>query len=82
MPNNMKNAGMSYKVGGARKKKDSYGDGGMDYSYQNMFAKMGGAMGTTDVMDVIQGASAMQMKRGGGTKKGMVRKTARRAYKK
>ena len=46
-------------------------------------------MGTTDVMDVIQGASAMQMRRGGsmkkkkkGTKKGMVRKTARRAYKK
>ena len=47
-----------------------------------MFAKMGGAMGTKDVMDVIQGSSAMQMKRGGGTKKGMVRKTARRAYKK
>jgi hypothetical protein len=85
MQNNMKN---SYNVGGARKKKDSYGDGGMDYSYQNMFAKMGGAMGTTDVMDVIQGASEMQMRRGGsvkkknGTKKGMVRKTARRAYKK
>ena len=38
------------------------------------FAKMGGAMGTTDVMDVY--------KKGGGTKKGMTRKTARRAYKK
>jgi hypothetical protein len=38
------------------------------------FAKMGGTMGTTDVMDVY--------KKGGGTKKGMVRKTARRAYKK
>jgi len=82
MPKNMEDAGISYKVGGARKKKNSYGDGGMDYSYQNMFAKMGGAMGTKDVMDVIQGASAMQMKKGGGTKKGMVRKTARRAYKK
>tara|TARA_R110002012_G_scaffold109803_2_gene253977 strand:- start:21354 stop:21623 length:270 start_codon:yes stop_codon:yes gene_type:complete len=89
MPNNMRRAGMSYNVGGARDKKDSKGDGGMEYSYQNMFAKMGGAMGTTDVMDVIQGASAMQMRRGGsmkkkkkGTKKGMVRKTARRAYKK
>ena len=38
------------------------------------FAKMGGTMGTTDVMDVY--------KKGGGTKKGMMRKTARRAYKK
>jgi hypothetical protein len=85
MPNNMIKP---YTVGGARDKKNSRGDGGMEYSYQNMFAKMGGAMGTTDVMDVIQGASAMQMRRGGsmkkkkGTKKGMVRKTARRAYKK
>ena len=38
------------------------------------FAKMGGTMGTTDVMDVY--------KKGGGTKKGMMRKTARRAFKK
>ena len=37
------------------------------------FAQMGGAMGTTDVMDAY--------KKGGSTKKGGVRKTARRAYK-
>tara|TARA_R100000541_G_scaffold44563_1_gene51658 strand:- start:83 stop:310 length:228 start_codon:yes stop_codon:yes gene_type:complete len=65
MPNNMIKP---YNVGGARKKKNSMGDGGMDYSYQNMFAEMGGAMGTTDVMDVIQGRSNMQMKRGGSMK--------------
>ena len=62
MPNNMRKAGMSYAVGGARDKKNSKGDGGMSYSYQNMFAEMGGAAGTSDVMDVVMGKYGKSMK--------------------
>ena len=75
------NKKMKYNYGGG---KMSNGDGDKFVPPSEMnnprvgmvdrFAKMGGTMGTTDVMDVY--------KKGGGTKKGMMRKTARRAYKK
>ena len=75
----MKNKKMKYNMGG---KTMGDGDAFVPPSAMNnprvgmvdRLAKMGGTMGTTDVMDVY--------KKGGGTKKGMMRKTARRAYKK
>jgi hypothetical protein len=75
------NKKMKYNYGGG-KMSNGDGDAFVPPSAMNnprvgmvdRFAKMGGTMGTTDVMDVY--------KKGGGTKKGMMRKTARRAYKK
>jgi len=75
MANRMKYnyGGMTYGDGLKSNKNTPEGVGMVDY-----FAEMGGAMGASDVLDYT-------MKNGGsmkGTKKGMKRKTARRAYKK
>jgi len=59
MPNNMRIAGKKYEVGGARDKKNSYGDGGMDGSPQsynmNRMAAGGGLMGFLEGGSVIDG---------------------------
>jgi len=48
----------------------------------NLYAKGGGLMGMQEGGDLSLGVkdTQMMMKKGGGTKKGMKRKTARRAY--
>ena len=92
MPNNMRRAGMSYKAGGSKKQAGgdtgftpTYGAGDGDITPQKAgmtsMAAGGGLKGFVNggsVLDNVQG----MMKRGGSTKKGGVRKTARRAYKK
>jgi len=59
MPNNMRIAGRKYTVGGARDKKNSYGDGGMDGSPQsynmNKMAAGGGLKGFMAGGSVIDG---------------------------
>ena len=52
-------------MGGARKMKDSKGDGGMEATPRmvDMYAMGGGLMGTSDVMDVMMARSGMEMKK-------------------
>ena len=54
-------------MGGARKMKDSMGDGGMEATPRmvDMYAMGGGLMGTSDVMGVMMARSGMEMKRMG-----------------
>ena len=48
-------------MGGARKMKNSKGDGGMEATPRmvDMYAMGGGLMGTSDVMDVMMARSGM-----------------------
>lgn len=75
----MANKKMTYNMGGM-----TYGAGDGDITPRdanmNMIAKNGGLMGFQDGGSVLDGM--MNMGAGGSsTKKGMVRKTARKAYK-
>ena len=80
-------------MGGARKMKNSKGDGGMEATPRmvDMYAMGGGLMGTSDVMDVMMARSGMEMRRmgmgeemkykKGGMKKAMKKKMMKKKRK-